>query len=324
MASDNSILAIDIGGQSIRAGVVAEDGSLAHRASAPTPVSDADAFGVVIAGLTSSWGPFSRVGVSVPGHVISESGNVAWAPNLYMNEDGERVSWKDVPLGKIIEEAVGVWPVLMNDANAAGVAEFMRGAGRGAKTLIHLTLGTGVGGAVIFAGSALWPPIDGWTSMVGAGGGAGELGHARTGRDPDLMSEGGDTLEARCGAKYFAPIVRANPNIRDELAAVSDRDLLLELYRLAESGNESAVTAWYAYGRDLGAGIGSFINIFGPDRITLGGQVANAIKYFETGMKSAAQQIAIPTLWDRVQILQSSLGDDAGLLGAAEAARSVT
>lgn len=321
MVPHKAILAVDIGGQSIRAAMIGEDGSISQRASAATPDFGAEAFGAVIADLTKEWGSFDRVGVSVPGHVIADKGVVAWAPNLYTIEDGERVSWQDVPLGEILHEELGVWPVLMNDANAAGVAEFLLGAGMGSKTLVHLTLGTGVGGAVVFDGSALWPRTSGWASMVGAGGGAGELGHARTGRDPALMSEGGDKLEARCGAKFFVPIVRANPGLQAELSEVSDQSLLAELYRLAVNGNENAKAAWTAYGRDLGAGIGSFINIFGPDRITLGGQVANAFEFFESGMRSAADEIAIPTLWARVEIVQSSLGDDAGLLGAAEAAR---
>lgn len=323
MGANGSVLAIDIGGQSVRVAIVDASRQIVIRSSQPTAQSGADAIVETIKEAVADWPVFGAIGVSVPGHILSDQGVVAWAPNLLQAVDGRSEIWTDVPLGAYIEQAFGIRAVLMNDANAAGVAEFLCGNGRDAKTLVHLTLGTGVGGAVIFSGDALWPSVRGWASMVGYCGGAGELGHARTGCDPNKSTSGNDTLEHRCGAKFFVPRLIADERLGGVFEGVPEAEVLVQLSRMAEQGDALACEMWEEYGRDLGASIGSFVNIFGPDRVTLGGQIANAYDHFERGMLNSGKELAIPTLWDRVRVLPSALGDDAGLIGAAEAARQV-
>lgn len=154
-------IGVDIGGTSIKAALVADDGSV--RASSQRPTSPGDPDGIVAQTIElvrelRQHSPDAPVGVAVAAFLDPTRHRVVLSPNI---------SWRDRPLKAELEAALQVTVTLENDANAAGVAEYHVGAGCGASSMVMFTLGTGVGGAVIDRGELL----------VGAHGVAGELGH---------------------------------------------------------------------------------------------------------------------------------------------------
>ena len=158
-------IGIDIGGTKILGAIVDDNGRVISEKRVSSPAKDPDLMVNEVASLilelsTQVAGVIAPVGVAAAGFIDSNQANVLYAPNL---------SWRDEPLRERIQEKIQRSLVIENDANAAGWAEYRFGAGRGSKDMVMLTLGTGVGGAVISDGAI----------RRGGFGIAGELGHIR-------------------------------------------------------------------------------------------------------------------------------------------------
>jgi glucokinase len=134
---------IDIGGTKIAGALVDPDGVLVRELRVPTPATDSAAIVDAVAGLINTLAAGEQVmgaGVAAAGFIDAEQANIVYAPNL---------SWRNEPFKALVEAKVSVPVLLENDANAAGWAEYRFGAGKGYKHMVMLTIGTGVGGAVI-------------------------------------------------------------------------------------------------------------------------------------------------------------------------------
>ena len=179
------IVAIDLGGTSLKGAVVSE--ATAEVATRPTPASEGpeavvDAVAGFAADLVGCAQPVAGIGVAVPGIVDEDSGTVIEAANL---------GWRDVAIGAVVQERVGVPVSLRHDVRAAALAEGLVGAARGYDDYLLLTLGTGVGAAVVFGGQP----------YTGRGGRGGELGHTTVDPDGPLCACGGHgCLEAYASA----------------------------------------------------------------------------------------------------------------------------
>ncbi|HEY8721105.1 ROK family protein, partial [Pengzhenrongella sp.] len=155
-------IGVDIGGTKIAAGVVSPSGDVLVRATRATDPTNPDqietAVAETVAELMADYPQVAAVGVAAAGFVAPDQQTVLFAPNI---------AWRRHPLGTRLTQLVGLPVIVENDANAAAWAEFRFGQGRNARSMIMLTLGTGLGGAVI---------VDGHL-VRGAFGAAGELGH---------------------------------------------------------------------------------------------------------------------------------------------------
>ena len=153
---------IDIGGTKIAGGVVAPDGRILERLRVPTPTGT-DALARAVADMVAELAArheVNAVGVAAAGYIDRSRSVMLHAPNI---------DWHNAPLRALFEALIGRPVTLENDANAAGWGEYRFGAGRGSTDMVMVTLGTGVGGAVITDGHLL----------IGANGSAAELGHLR-------------------------------------------------------------------------------------------------------------------------------------------------
>ena len=303
------IFAADLGGTHLRAATVDRNGKIHSRFKQNTPQAT-DAYAIVDAIVAAvhefqKLAGISAVSLVVPGTVKVEEGAVVKAPNLPCL-DGFR-------LADALSSRLDLPAILENDANAAAVGEMWQGAAVGCKTIICLTLGTGVGGGIILDGK-LWRGVDG---------AAAEIGHMCV----DPFGGVACTCGSRGCLEVFASgtaIVRmtreASPRYPDSVLQGREDRTAETIFEAGKAGDELALEIFRRMGMYLGIGLANLINILNPEMIVLGGGVVNAWDLFEKHMHQQVEERAFPSLAARVKIVRAKCGDDAGLLGAARLA----
>lgn len=291
---------MDLGGTSIKWSVVARvngDGDrtewrvLGHgRVDTPTG-QGADAVVARLAGVcaeaVSSWPGIASVGIGVPGSFDPAAGATSFLTNVPGDWDGK-------PVARLVGGALGLPTFLINDARAFGLAELRMGAGRGASSMVGITLGTGVGGVIAIDGKI----------HHGHDGSAGELGHQT------VEPEGPD---CSCGGRGCLEVfVRA-----DAIEVASGAASVEEAVVRARAGDAQAVAAITSAARYLGIGIANMVSIFTPDRVVIGGGVSASLDLFiDTIWDELRRRVHLTSL-DQVEIVPAELGVWAGAIGAA-------
>ncbi len=313
-AQSEFVFAADLGGTHLRVATVDRSGRIYCRQMQPTPQAEKpneivraliDAVHACEHQTTAQGGILSAVSVVVPGTVNVAEGVVVKAPNVPCL-DGFR-------LAAALESELE-WPVILeNDANAAAIGEMWRGAGQGHRTLICVTLGTGVGGGIILDGK-LWRGVDG---------SAGEIGHI--GVDPfagvpcTCGSRG--CLEVYASATAIVRMTReARPRYPNSILHNTEDLTSAKIYQAGREGDELAIEVFRRMGVYLGIGLASLINVLNPEIVVIGGGLSNGWELFEKHMHQQVIERAFPIPARRVKIVRAQCGDDAGLLGAAQLA----
>ncbi|HEY0006499.1 MAG TPA: ROK family protein [Pyrinomonadaceae bacterium] len=304
------VLAADLGGTNLRAATIDASGRIHERVKVCTPRAERpDEIVRAIIGLTRELesrgaGSSSRIraiSVVVPGTVQVEKGIVTRAPNVPAL-DGFRLA--AALTGELR------WPaVIENDANAAAVGEMWQGAGRGCRTLVCVTLGTGVGGGLILDGK-LWRGIDG---------SAGEIGHMTVepfGAPCGCGNRG--CLEVYASATAIVRMTReADSRYSASPLHANDKLTAEAIYRSGLDGDELALEVFRRMGTYLGIGLAGLVNVLNPELIVIGGGVAAGWDLFIEHVREQIMERAFPIPARRAQLSRAERGDDAGLLGAA-------
>jgi glucokinase len=307
----NLIFAADLGGTHLRAATVDQHGKIHFRAKQNTP-HGTDPNEIVAAivhavheyrgDLGDESDGLKAISLVVPGTVNVETGTVVKAPNLPCL-DG-------FPLAAALTNELGLPAILENDANAAAVGEMWQGAAQGCRTIICVTLGTGVGGGIILDGE-LWRGVDG---------AAAEIGHMCVDPFGGVACTCGSRgcLEVFASATAIVRMTReASPRYPDSVLHAS-RNLTAEsIFEAGLRGDELALEIFRRMGVYLGIGLANLINILNPEMIVIAGGVVNGWDLFEKHMLHEVEERAFPLLAARVKIVRAKCGDDAGLLGAA-------
>ncbi|HVQ38940.1 MAG TPA: ROK family protein [Pyrinomonadaceae bacterium] len=316
-SASDLVFVVDLGGTHLRAATIDREGKLYHRLKQSTPAakSPSEIVSAVVAAAhecerrsVQDGRTISAVSVAVPGTVDFENGLVLTAPNLPCLDGFE--------LGAALRSELK-WPaILENDANAAAVGEMWRGAGRGYRHLICVTLGTGVGGGIILNGE-LWR---------GADGSAGEIGHL--GVDPFAGIQCGcgsyGCLEVYASATAIVRMARElRPKYPNSPLYPSEALTSEKIYQAGLEGDELGIEVLRQMGVYLGIGLASLVNLLNPEMIVIGGGVSNGWDLFEKHMHQQVIERAFPVPAQRVKITRAECGDDAGLLGAARLAFGV-
>ncbi len=315
------VVGVDLGGTKILAAVVDAEGKILSRAKVRTQahrqaetviarIADAARSAVEEAGLTLR--DIGAVGVAAPGVLDAQAGVVRFAPNL---------RWRDVPLAAALRQRLGVPVYLENDVNMGTLAEHALGAGRGARDVVGIFVGTGIGGGIIINGHL----------HRGRNGSAGEVGHM-------VIRIGGP----RCGCGRrgcLEALASRTAIVRDLREAIEggEKSILPDLAKgdlsrvtsgvLAKAvarGDKLTISVLKRAMKSLGIGVANIVNLLGPEVIILGGGVIEALddKWLDR-VRKVAQKYAMPNAMEGVKIVRAQLGDDAVVLGAAVLARQM-
>lgn len=289
---NKKVIGIDLGGSAIKIGTFDHSGTCHQTFSVPTPQpATPNAVFQAMAEAISQLDPkqeCAAIGVGTPGPVDA-SGRIA---KVAINLSG----WHNVPLAEWLEKSTGRPVIMANDANCAGLGEAWLGAGRHFQNLIMLTLGTGVGGAIILNGEL-------FTGHTGA---AGELGLITIDLyGAECHSGNRGSLEQHVSVQAIRRRTRTEP---------------AELGHAAKAGNRDALEFWETYGHQLGAGLASLIYVLTPEAIILGGGVAASAEFFLPATFAEIERRVIPECRPSLQILTAELGNTAGMVGAAKLA----
>jgi glucokinase len=289
-----SVVALDIGGTNLRVAALDADGAILARREQPTDSRRGTRDGLArIAALIAEVDPApDAIGAGVTGPVV---GGVIENPHTLPG-------WEGMDLGSALRERFGVPVVVDNDANAAALGEWWRGAGAGTRRLAMITFGTGIGAGFV---------IDGVVQRA-SDGRHGEAGH-------QVLDPAGP--ECYCGARGCWEQLAAGPAL-PRLAREAGLDVGhgAELTALARAGDERALAAFAALGRWIGLGLVNVIAFFTPDAIVLGGGIGGEHDLFAAAVEDVLARHTAVVPVAGVRVVAAARPDDAGLLGAAWAA----
>jgi glucokinase len=251
----------------------------------------------------------SAIGLGSPGPLDAKRGIILDAPNI--------AGLRGYPIVKKLAAKTRHKVLLENDANAAAVAEHRLGAGRGCQDMLLLTLGTGVGGGLILGGK-LFTGVDGC---------AGELGYLLLSPSGPVAPNGSQgTLECYASANAIARrarelMLKDKKSVLWALAEGDPKKVSSKLVHQAfKRRDKVALQVWKETAMWLGRGLGSYINIFNPQRIVLGGGVMLGGDELLVMAGKVAKSLAFQRPAKTCRIVKAQLGDDAGAIGAAEIA----
>lgn len=313
------IVGLDMGGTNIRTAAVTRAGDVLlmlrgpanARGSAAETVANIASQVIALqeAARGRGLGRALAIGVAVPGPLNVSTGVIYAAPHVK--------AWRGFPLRRNLERVLGRRVMVENDANAWALGEFWRGAARGKKDVVLLTLGTGVGGGIIVGGRI----------VHGRSGMAGELGHVTV--EPDGMPcDCGATgcLEAYASASGLWGLLRERLHLRRN-GAVPDRYAdkggefsARAMTAQARRGDPVALEIFEVAGRYLGVAVASFINSFNPEMVVIGGGVAGALPFMRRAMMREVRGRAFSAAVAQTRIVKAALGPQGGVVGAAFAA----
>ncbi|MCC6346562.1 MAG: ROK family protein [Nitrospirales bacterium] len=296
-------IGVDLGGTNIRASLITSGNEVMEKVKEPT---GKDPLAVLHKLLDSLYTPYGQevggIGIAAAGLVDRESGTVLLSPNI--------PALNGVSLTAELEGKYDTCIVVENDANAAAYGEKVAGAGRDIGSFVMITLGTGIGGGIVIRGELL--PV------------AAEVGHMSINAEgPPCPCGNVGCLELYASATALignavAELERGTTSILKDLYNGNFYKISAEdIYRGALEGDPLSRTILREAGKSLGIGIASMINLFSPDAVILTGGLIGAWNiYVDAAIKEAAKR-AMKELYSRVKIIPSSLGDDAGMVGAA-------
>jgi glucokinase len=292
--SASRALGVDVGGTKIHGGVVDREGTVHRKHNLPTPVESEEAF---FAGLDHVVESLLDDDVAALGFGI---------PSQIDQRRGRAVASVHIPLANLdfrdrMAERFGLPVGIDNDGNAAAIAEWKLGAGRGASNIVVLTLGTGIGGGLILDGKP----------FRGAVGGGAELGHIV------LDYEGARCRGACTGHGHFEVFAAGSAADAVAVARFGAGADARRLVDEAENEDHGAIGDLAELGHKLGAGIASLVNIFNPELVIVGGGFADAGELILAPARETIEVEALPLARETVEVVLAQLGPAAGMVGAA-------
>lgn len=231
------------------------------------------------------------IGIGIPGPLNFATGKPIFPPIM--------PGWHDMPIRDWLQERLGKRVHLDNDANLGAIAEYWWGAGRSARNLAFIKVGTGIGCGLIIEGQIYRGEI----------GSAGEIGHTVIDEDgPPCRCGSSGCLEAMAAAPAILQLARE--------AGLGDDLTILDLIEAAQAGSEPARQLFAQAGRRIGTALTSLVNLLNPGILIIGGGVARAGPFLLDPLQETVRQRALPVAVQRTLIVESTLGPDAIAIGA--------
>ncbi|MBR6162342.1 ROK family protein [bacterium] len=305
-------IGVDVGGTNIKIALVDKTGSIVYSDTVPTRAEMGYEYTInnmkkaisdLIAQTKVSKDDISGIGFGFPGQIDCDKGIVLLAPNI--------PGWVNIPIAKIIEKEFSIPVKVDNDVRCAALAELNYGAGKGTTNMICITVGTGIGSGLIINGKI----------VRGASNVAGEIGHIKLQMHDGPLCGCGDTgcLEAFASGPAIVAMAQeyilggkstkyrelANPDITPYIVAEA-----------AKQGDVVAKRIFEVIGEYIGIGLVSVINLLNPEKIVIGGGVADAGELLFGPIKRTIELRAMPIQAKAVQVVHAELGNTAGVIGA--------
>ena len=310
------IIGIDLGGTSVKFAILTQEGEIQEKWSIKTNILDEGSHIVddmiesiqhrfELLGLAAT--DFQGIGMGSPGVVDRENGTVIGAYNL---------NWKTLqPIKEKMEKALGIPFFIDNDANVAALGERWMGAGENQPDVVFMTLGTGVGGGIVAEGKLLH----------GVAGAAGELGHITVDFDQPIPCTCGKKgcLETVASATGIVNLTR---RYADEYEGDATLKRLIDdgeevtaktVFDLAKEGDDLALIVYRNFSRYLGNACANISSILNPSTIVIGGRVSAAGEFLLQGVQKVYDENTFPQVRTTTKLALATLGNDAGVIGAA-------
>lgn len=308
-------LGIDIGGTNIRLGVVDDKGKILYRKRFPTLKEQgknrviARLLKVINSVIKNSKYPIKGIGIGCPGPLDSKKGIVLSPPNL--------PDWKGLHLREIVRRRFNLPVYLENDANCAGLGESWQGAGKGASSMVLLTLGTGIGSALIL-NKKLWKGKDGFAS---------EFGHVSINpKGPKCKCGNRGCLELYASATAVVKRIKQalKKGMKSKVFKSPKENITAaKIYRAAKIGDEISKrildeTAFY-----LGVAIANIVNALNPEIVVLSGGMTKAGRLLFDKIKQTVKTRALAEASRGLKIVSARLGENAGIIGASRRVKNL-
>ncbi|WP_078413763.1 ROK family glucokinase [Priestia abyssalis] len=309
------LVGVDVGGTTIKMAFVNHYGEIIEKWEIPTNIAEegkniptdiAKAIDQKLVDLGQPQNKLEAIGIGAPGPVNSANGSLYVAVNL---------GWSNFPLKDRLEMETSLPVVVDNDANIAAIGEMWKGAGEGAKDLLCVTLGTGVGGGIIANGSIIH----------GVNGAAGEIGHVTSVPEGGAPCNCGKTgcLETVASATGVVRLgmhaleTTTTPSVLRE--AYSDNEMITAkmIFDAAKAQDELALHVVNDLAFHLGLALANLSNGLNPEKIVIGGGVSKARDTLLNPLKEQFKRFAFPRVAEGAELTIATLGNDAGVIGGA-------
>ena len=317
MANSDLAIGVDIGGTKVLGGVVDLTGKILRTFRADTPREGGDALNQVIADVVAELQTTHKtesIGISAAGLVSSDRQTMLGAPNIK--------DWDGVNIAKALYKISGINSIVENDANSAAWAERVYGAGKGQENVIMITVGTGLGGAAIVGGKPL----------RGANGTGAEFGHMRVAPGGELCGCGirGCFEQYASGTalmRQTKATIAKDPDSAKDLLARGDGTITgllgIHITDAARARDKLAIGVLENLGDWLGQGIATLAMLFDPAIVVIGGGVIDAGELLlEPARRAMMREMPFVGKHPVPEIVAAKLGNDAGLVGAADLSRN--
>ena len=287
-------ICIDIGGTSIKYGVLSEKGEIFIDGTVSTKVTEKENFILsdvkkLIRNILDEYRNYEIKGicVSTAGVVNPEKGEIAYAGPTIPKYTGTKIKEE-------LEKEFSISCEVENDVNCAGLGEYWKGAGKGSKSMVCLTIGTGIGGSVILDGKLL----------NGIGYTAGEIGY---------MDVNGSYIQNIASSKYLVEKVQKE---KEEKEGITDAITGVDIFELAKKGDESCIAGINEIISNLAVGVRNIIYLLNPEVIVIGGGITAQKEYLEEKIRKEVNDGMISDMFRKTRIELAQQGNQAGLLGA--------
>jgi len=314
MKGEKAYIGVDLGGTSIKLGLIADTGELITHMEVPT--RGGGFFQTVILDIVKyakelvtqsdfAWNDIDGIGIGIPGLLDLKRGVVRIAPNLH---------WENVPIKWFIEEQLEIPVKIENDANIAVLGEAWTGAGKQYRHIVMTTIGTGIGAGIMIDGKILH----------GKHGMAAELGHLPISDEKILCGCGNygclETISSATGiirkAKEIVELEKPSL-LTDQYKETMENITAKNVIDAAKTGDQEALSIVNHAGKLLGKGLAITANLLDPEIIIVGGGVSQAGEIILQPIKEGFQENGLKSIVETVEIVPAILGNQAGMVGAA-------
>lgn len=308
-------IGIDVGGTNVKIALVDKNGKIIYSNSVPTYAKMGYEYTVnnikqAIKDLMKETNTTAKdidgIGFDFPGQVDYKTGVVKLAPNI--------PGWVNVPIAQMIEEEFHIPTRIDNDVRCAALGEMKFGAGQGCENFVCITVGTGIGSGLVINGQL----------VRGASNAAGEIGHIKLQMKDGLICGCGDTgcLEAYASGPSIVAMAQdyikggKSTKFREMAAAEGGEITPYMVAKAAEAGDPVAKRIFEIVGEYIGIGLTSVINLLNPEKVIIGGGVAEAGDLLLDPIRKTIKERAMVVAGSAVEIVPAQLGNSAGVIGA--------